>query len=146
MNHWLGYACIAIVLWGIVGLFQKLGANRISARSLVVWLTVGFVMLLPFFWSSGSWTSLNGTTLAAGLLGGLLNGLGSWAMFVSLERDGKASIVVPMTALYPLVTAVLATILLGERPTWLEWVGIAVALAGGVLLSYEPEPAKERDM
>jgi len=143
MNHWLGYACIAIVLWGIVGLFQKLGTNRISARSLVVWLTVGFLVLLPFFWSAGAWTKLDGKTLAAGLLGGVLNGLGSWALFLSLEKGGKASIVVPMTALYPLVTIVLATVLLKERPTRWEWIGIAVALAGGVMLSYEHAPQEE---
>jgi drug/metabolite transporter (DMT)-like permease len=31
----------------------------------------------------------------------------------------------------------LATIFLKERPTWLQWLGIALALAAGAMLSYE---------
>src|ERR1700733_12816797 len=103
MTGWLAYASIAIVLWGVVGLFQKLGTNRISSRSLVVWLTAGFVVLLPFFWNQGGIGSLNRKIVIMGLIGGLLNGLGSWALFVSLEKGAKASVAVPMTALYPLV-------------------------------------------
>jgi len=141
MSGWLGYASIAIVLWGVVGLFQKLGTNRISSRSLVVWLTAGFLVLLPFFWNQGGIGSLSRKIVVMGLIGGLLNGLGSWALFVSLEKGAKASVAIPMTALYPLVTAGLAVVLLNERPTLLEWIGILLALAAGAMLSYEPSPA-----
>ena len=49
------FSCIAIVLWGLVGLLQKLGTNRISASSLLVWLMVGFLVLLPWLkWIVGS--------------------------------------------------------------------------------------------
>jgi len=138
MTGWLAYASIAIVLWGVVGLLQKLGTNRISSRSLVVWLTAGFVILLPFFWSQGGVRSLSRGIVAMGLLGGLLNGLGSWALFVSLEKGAKASVAIPMTALYPLFTVALAVVFLDERPTRLEWIGVALALAAGAMLSYEP--------
>ena len=138
MNGWLAYASIAIVLWGVVGLFQKLGTNRISSRSLVVWLTAGFLILLPFFWSQGGVSSLSPRIVAMGLFGGLLNGLGSWALFASLEKGAKASVAIPMTALYPLFTVALAVIFLKERPTRLEWIGVMLALAAGAMLSYEP--------
>ena len=46
--HWMVYAIVAIVLWGVNGLFMKLGTNRVSARSMVIWVTVGFVVLLPW--------------------------------------------------------------------------------------------------
>ncbi len=140
MSGWLVYASIAIVLWGVVGLFQKLGTNRISSRSLVVWLTAGFLILLPFFWSQGSVTTLSRRIVVLGLLGGLLNGLGSWALFVSLEKGAKASVAIPMTALYPLVTVGLAVVFLNERPTLLEWIGVGLALAAGAMLSYESTP------
>ena len=45
--HWMAYAGVAIVLWGVNGLFMKLGTNRVSARSMVIWVTAGFVVLLP---------------------------------------------------------------------------------------------------
>ena len=46
--HWMAYASFAIVLWGVCGLFMKLGTNCVSARSMVIWVTVGFLVLLPF--------------------------------------------------------------------------------------------------
>ena len=138
--NWLEYASIAIVLWGVVGLFQKLGTNRISSRSLVVWLTAGFLFLLPLFWRQGGVGAVSHRIVVIGLLGGLLNGLGSWALFVALEKGAKASVAIPMTALYPLVTAGLAVVFLNERPTWLEWIGIVLAQAAGAMLSYEPSP------
>ena len=36
MIHWVVYASCAIVLWGVNGLFMKLGTNRASARSRVI--------------------------------------------------------------------------------------------------------------
>ena len=76
--------------------------------------------------------------ITVGLLGGFVNGLGNWAVFASLERGAKASVAIPLTALYPLFTVMLATVFLKERPTSLQWLGIALAVAGGAMLSYEP--------
>lgn len=139
--HWMTYAGVAIVLWGVNGLFMKLGTNCVSARSMVIWVTVGFLIFLPFVWWFTSLSGLSAMIITAGLLGGAVNGLGNWAVFASLEKGAKASVAIPLTALYPLFTVMLATAFLKERPTSLQWLGIALALAGGAMLSYEPAPA-----
>jgi uncharacterized membrane protein len=136
--HWMAYASFAIVLWGVCGLFMKLGTNCVSARSMVIWVTVGFVALLPFMWTFTSLSGLGVVVISVGMLAGLVNGLGNWAVFASLESGAKASVAIPLTALYPLFTVTLATFFLKERPTALQWFGIALALAGGAMLSYEP--------
>ena len=69
-----------------------------------------------------------------------MNGLGNWAVFACLEKGAKASVAIPLTALYPLCTIALATIFLHERPSALQWLGIGLALAGGAMLSYETTP------
>ena len=138
MIHWMAYASLAIVLWGVCGLFMKLGTNCVSARSMVIWVTVGFLVLLPFVWSFTSLSGLSAMVITVGMLGGLVNGLGNWAVFASLERGAKASVAIPLTALYPLFTVILATAFLKERPTSLQWLGIGLAVAGGAMLSYEP--------
>jgi transporter family protein len=143
MDTWVFYACVATLCWGVVGLLQKLGTNRISSRSLLVWLVVGFAAMLPLLWRDGALAGLGWRVSLIGLLGGVANGLGSWALFESLERGAKASVAVPMTALYPLVTIVLARIFLAETLTFRQWVGIALAVAGGVMLSYETEERRE---
>jgi len=138
---WIIYAGLAILLWGVNGLFMKLGTNRLSARSMVIWVTVGFVTLLPWMWKLTSLAGLSPKVLMIGLIAGAVNGLGNWAVFACLERGAKASVAIPLTALYPLCTVALAMVFLGERPTGLQWIGIALALAGGAMLSCESAPA-----
>ncbi len=139
--HWMAYAGIAIVLWGVNGLFMKLGTNRVSARSMVIWVTAGFVVLLPVLWSGTTLAGLSVRIILVGLVAGAVNGLGNWAVFACLEKGAKASVAIPLTALYPLCTVVLATAFLKERPAALQWIGIALAVAGGAMLSYEPAAA-----
>jgi len=136
---------MAIVLWGICGLFMKLGTNRLSARSMVIWVTAGFLLMVPLMWRSTSLQGLSLRIVGAGLLGGLANGLGNWAVFLCLEKGAKASVAIPLTALYPLFTVALATVFLQERPTWLQWLGIALAVAAGAMLSYE-QPTEAREV
>ena len=143
--HWMACAGFAIVLWGINGLFMKLGTNRVSARSMVIWVTAGFVVLLPVLWRGTTLAGLSAGIIFVGLIAGTVNGLGNWAVFACLEKGAKASVAIPLTALYPLCTVVLATAFLKERPTGLQWVGIALAVAGGAMLSYEPAVASPEE-
>jgi transporter family protein len=139
---WIRLSAVTMFFWGIVGLLQKLGTNRISARSLLVWLTVGFMLFVPWLaWHRGV-LAMGTQDAVMGIAAGLANGLGSWFLFRSLERGAKASVAIPLTALYPLVTILLATTLLNETLTWRQWLGIALALAAGAALSYETSGVK----
>jgi transporter family protein len=75
------------------------------------------------------------------IAGGALNGLGAWTSFRALESGGKASIVISLVSLYPLLTVVLAVLILGERLTVLQTGGALTAIAAAILLSIET-PAK----
>jgi transporter family protein len=147
VTDWIYFAFLAIVLWGVVGLLQKLGTNRVSARSLLVWLMVGFLLMLPWFLRGANLFSLRAPEVLIGILAGITNGMGSWFLFASLESGAKASVAIPLTALYPLVTILFATLFLAETLTSQQWLGILLALAGGVMLSYETsgEAASERN-
>jgi drug/metabolite transporter (DMT)-like permease len=134
--HWIVYAAVAIVLWGVNGLLMKLGTNRVSARSMVIWVTAGFVILLPWMLKLTGLAGLSTRVIMVGLIAGAVNGLGNWAVFACLEKGA-----IPLTALYPLWTVALATAFLQERPTGLQWIGIVLAVAGGAMLSYEQAPA-----
>ncbi|MDX2152154.1 MAG: DMT family transporter [Bryobacteraceae bacterium] len=134
---WFAPALLAAFLWGLVGVLQKLGSNRIGAGSLLIWVTAGYVLALPLLLLHGGF---GGFTWRGGLVGvaaGLINGLGTWFLFASLERGAKASVAIPLTALYPVVTFGLAFGLLSERLTGREWLGVALAVTGAAMLSYE---------
>ncbi len=137
MTDWLLPALLATLLWGIVGILQKLGSTRVNAASLLVWVTVGYVLALPCFLFGAGLASLPLGTILLGVIAGTINGLGTWFLFAAFEKGAKASLAIPLTALYPLVTLGLAFVFLSERLTLAEWVGVLLALSGGAMLSYE---------
>jgi uncharacterized membrane protein len=53
-------------------------------------------------------------------------------------RRGPLSLVAPLTATSPALTAVLAVVFLGERPDTLAVVGIACAVLAAILLAFRP--------
>ena len=132
---WFFLAAVILLAWGIVGLLQKLSTNHLSAESALIWLVVGFVLLQPLFYPGKAILTYSVNCLGWALLSGVLNALGSWALLAAMSSGGKASIVAPFTALYPLVVVFLAPLLLHESITLLQGVGVVCALAAVVLLS-----------
>jgi transporter family protein len=132
---WLWYSAITVLAWGVVGLLQKLSTNYISAESSLIWLVVGFLLLEPLLYPGSAVFHYSGWNLTWALLSGVLNALGAWALFAALKSGGKASIVAPLTALYPLVVMMLVPFVLHESITRLQMLGVVCALIAVVLLS-----------
>jgi bacterial/archaeal transporter family protein len=132
---WLWYSVLVLVAWGVVGLLQKLSTNYISAESSLIWLVVGFLLLEPFVYPGAAVLHYSTINLVWALLSGLLNALGALALFAALESGGKASIVAPFTALYPVIVIALVPVILHESITKLQCVGVLCALIAVVLLS-----------
>ena len=132
---WFWYAVVTLVAWGIVGLLQKLSTNYISAESSLIWLVVGFLLLEPLLYPGEAVLHYSAWNLTWALLSGVLNAVGAWALFAALKSGGKASIVAPLTALYPLVVIMLVPFILHESITRLQIVGVVCALIAVVLLS-----------
>jgi len=132
---WFWFAALVLITWGIVGLLQKLSTNYISAESSLIWLVVGFFLLQPFLYPGQALFGYSARSLTWALLSGVLNALGAWALFAAMKSGGKASIVSPFTALYPLVVVLVAPIILHESISLLQGVGVLCALTAVVLLS-----------
>jgi transporter family protein len=132
---WLLYVFVVLITWGVVGLLQKLSTNYLSAESSLIWLVAGYLLLLPFFYSGSSMFHYSGWNLTWAILSGALNTLGVWALFAALKSGGKASIVAPLTALYPLVVIALVPFVLHESITRLQMGGIVCTLIAVVCLS-----------
>jgi bacterial/archaeal transporter family protein len=132
---WLLYSAITLVAWGIVGILQKLSTNYISAESSLIWLVGGFLLLEPLLYPGLAVFHYSRWNLTWALLSGVLNALGAWTLFTALKSGGKASIVAPLTALYPLLVIMLVPFVLHESITRLQVVGVVCALIAVVLLS-----------
>lgn len=139
MSTWLLMIFLALILWGITGVTQKLSTNHISAEYSSVWFAVAFVPIAILVILAAGLDSVRQSPgiIVFASVGGILNGLGALTAFMALERDGKASVVIPLVALYPLVTVVVAYLFLGERVTPMQWLGVLMAVAAAMLLSRE---------
>jgi transporter family protein len=136
MHIWLGFAVLALVLWGITGVTQKLSTNRISSERSFLWFCWAMVALsaVVLLIARPHW-GLGRVVVLSSVAGGALNGLGAFTSFRALESGGKASIVISLVSLYPLLTVVLAVVLLGERLTIMQSAGAVTAIAAAILLS-----------
>ena len=143
MHVWLGFAVLALVLWGITGVTQKLSTNRISSERSFLWFCWAMVALSAVVLAVARphW-GLATAVVVCSVAGGALNGLGAWTSFRALESGGKASIVISLISLYPLLTVVLAVLVLGERLTWMQSAGAVAAITAAILLSLEAPQKK----
>ena len=136
---WMGYALLTLLLFGMSCITQKFTTRYISDELSTIFFTVGFIPLALVIWVVGSppW-NLSGKDWAVGIAVGLLMAIGTLALFAAMRR-GKASIVTPLTALYPLITVILAVAFLNEHLDLTKIAAIAVALIAAMALSKEDE-------
>ncbi len=138
ISSWLMVAMIPVAVWGIAGLLQKISTNSISGELSTFWFLLAFVPValcllarepLPARIGARSWALV--------ILLGLTFALGNLAILLAFASQGKASIIVPVSGLYPAVSIPIAIIILGERVGPREWLGIVVALTAVAAISIE---------
>ena len=98
-------------------------------------ISAGLALAVPIHWR------LSPVILALSVAGGVLNGLGALTSFAALESGGKASVVISLISLYPLLTSGVAVLFLHERLTALQALGAVLAIVAAILLSMEAPPA-----
>lgn len=135
---WLAYSLLTIVVWGAWGALSKVASADVDTNTNQIFFTVGLVPLIAIVLVKSK-TLKSGQDRRAGMawafLTGILGGTGNLAFFQALVIGGKASIVIPATGLFPLVTVLLAAIFLHERLGNPQKIGVAAALAAIYLLS-----------
>jgi len=132
---WFVPAVAALILWGMWGLFQKLATNQMTPRNVYLAAVLGMIVVaLAVFAMSDVPLQMNARGVFLALLAGICSSLGGFLFLHAISR-GKASVVIPFTALYPLVTIILSVTVLNETITARQGLGIVMALISMVLLA-----------
>ena len=137
LPRWLAFSLLTILCWGAWGAVSKVASDGIDANTNQLYFTLGLLPLIVYV--ARSPRLKGGVERRAGIgwafLTGILGGTGNIAFFRALGAGGQASVVVPVTALFPVVTVVLALSFLHERLGRAQKAGLVLALVAIYLLS-----------
>jgi uncharacterized membrane protein len=137
----MAVAMIPIVLWGVSGLLQKISTNHISGELSAWWFLAAFVPVAGFLLVNDPVSKApNGRVWLLVILIGLTFALGNFALLKAFASGGKASIIAPVAGLYPMVSIPMAMLILGERASSREAIGIVVSLLAVLAISMESQP------
>ena len=137
LPRWLAFSLLTIISWGAWGAVSKVASDGVDANTNQIFFTLGLVPLIVYV--ARSPRLKGGVERRAGIgwafLTGILGGTGNIAFFRALGVGGQASVVVPATALFPVVTVILALTFLRERLGRAQQAGLVLALVAIYLLS-----------
>ncbi len=140
----LAYALLPIGFWGVAGFLQKISTNHVSGELSSLWFLAAFIPVAGvILWREPLTAQVQPKVWFLAAILGLFFALGNFALLKACASEGKASVVVPLTALYPAVSVPIAILFFGERIATRETLGIVLALISVVALSYE-KPAANR--
>jgi len=136
---WFYWAVLSASFAALTAIFAKIGIRGIDA-DMATLIRTGFIIVLlaAFVAATGKWTDPRSlaprTWLFLGLSGAATGA--SWVCYFRALQIGKASQVAPVDKFSVVLVAVLAFIVLGERPSLREWLGLAMVGGGVVLLAW----------
>ena len=136
MRLWFAYALGVFVVWGAWGFLHKVSTLYVDPRSALVYEACGaFLVGLTVLFSLGFRVQWHPTGAVFAFGSGLAGVTGALCFLYAVTTGGTLSVVVTLTALYPIVTIALGSWFLGEPVSATQALGIVLALAAMVLLS-----------
>lgn len=139
MPTWLLYAFLSAACAGLVPIFGKLGMAKVDSTLATgirsVFMTAALTAVVFFTKAYARTEGITAKSLLMILLSGLA-GAASWLFLFRAIQMADVSKVAPIDKLSMPLGIVLAVVLLNERPTWVNWIGILMIAAGAYLAAH----------
>jgi len=132
---WLVYTILAAFSWGFWGVLTKFISGDISPYMNHSLFTAGMLFTLPFVIRKCKMQEVNWKGIIWGTGGGIVAVIGNVSVYQSFSLGGQASVVIPITNLYPVGTILIALLVFKEKLHWLNGIGILIVVPAIVLLS-----------
>ncbi|MGE4232913.1 MAG: DMT family transporter [Bacteriovoracia bacterium] len=141
LGSWLVAAIASLLLYGFAqGLVKKFIADAPPARFCLYFVFAKMAVNLWFYLSNEhppSFAPEGMSFFYVALFATILEGTG-WILYYESIVVGPISIVGTLSAAYPALTVVFARIFLGEELMHVQYLGVALVIAGSLGLSYAP--------
>lgn len=126
---WLWWTLLAVLCWGVWAIIFKFIGNALTAEQAQALSTIGLLPVIAMLWPRAGkikGISRKGEWLA--FVAGILTCVGNIAYYWVLNSGLQAVQVVPLTALYPLVTVLLGLLVLREKLSAWQTAGVFLAM------------------
>jgi bacterial/archaeal transporter family protein len=135
MNTWLLPTLGSMICWGIWGFLPKLTTQFLPPRSAIIYevgggvlFSVALMVVLQFR------PAVHPIGIPLAIVTGLFGFLGAFC-FLNAVMTGPVTLVATVSALYPVISVVLAMVFLHESITLRQGLGVALALIAMLLVA-----------
>ena len=135
MQTWITPTCGAFMLWGLWSFIPKITTQYINPRSAIIYEVFGAILIAAIVLFSLNFrldTHPKGVALA--ITTGMLGFLGALFFLMAVSK-GPVTLVATLSALYPIVSILLAIVFLHEALTIRQGVGVGLAILAMVLVA-----------
>jgi len=131
-----GAPLLFLLLWAAGFTVGKIGMHDAPPLTLLAlrYACVLIVLVPPYFYFRPSWPTSWQVMANLCVVGLLIQVLYFGLAYVAIELGLSAGGVALIVSLQPIFVAVLAPAMIGEQVSWQRWIGLAVGLAGAVLV------------
>lgn len=137
-SSWLLWAFLSAVFAALTAILAKLGVAGVGSdfatfiRTIVILLAIALMLTLTGGWQP--FASVDRRSYIFLVLSGLATGA-SWLCYFRALKLGDAARVAPIDKLSVVMVAVFGVVLLGERLSPKNWLGIVLIGAGAILVA-----------
>lgn len=133
---WFAYSVLAILGWGGWAICSKLGSLEIPVNAMLFLYAWGALpVLLALLATRHFRLERNLKGALAGIANGFIGNIGNLALLAAYRTGGNTSVITVATSLYPVITVLLAVVILRERFSRRQAAGLALALAALVIFA-----------
>ncbi|HEY1902782.1 MAG TPA: DMT family transporter [Terracidiphilus sp.] len=135
--RWFWYSLICVLCWGGYALCSKFGSTEIPPETMQFLFTIGALPVCLALLVARRFKLENSPKgIGYAVLNGVLSGIGGLTLFAAYHTDGNTSLITAASALYPMITVLLALTILRERLKMIQVVGLGFAAIALVIFSF----------
>lgn len=138
LMSWQSWAFLSAVFAALTAIFAKIGVSEINSdMATLIRTAIILAVLTLIVLATGQWQALSGITSRTWLFltfSALATGA-SWVCYFRALKIGDAARVAPVDKLSIVLVAVFGVLVLGERLSGINWLGVGLCTAGIILVA-----------
>lgn len=134
--RWFWYSILCVFCWAGWALLSKFGSREIPPETMQFLFTIGSVPIaIALLFARRFKLEKSSKGISFAILNGVLSGIGSLALFAAYHTNGNTSVITAASALYPIITVLLAVVILREHFGFIQVIGLGFAAVAIVIFS-----------